>query len=102
MPVFDESQKPILTSLKTNNGNKTTIRKCLEMEPSGRLKLAKINIEEYDKDVLKQLLEEKKEIKLNTEEEMMEEDSPKRRAKQRSLYFTAPRRTIFKNYNKTL
>ena len=68
LPQFDESQKTIITSLKTSNGNKTVIRKCLEMDPANRMKLAKISIEDYDKEVLQLLLDESKH-KNTTEEE---------------------------------
>jgi|JI6StandDraft_1071083.scaffolds.fasta_scaffold100137_5 serine/threonine protein kinase len=68
LPQFDESQKAIITSLKTSNGNKTVIRKCLEMDPANRMKLAKISIEDYDKEVLQLLLDESKH-KNTTEEE---------------------------------
>lgn len=117
LPQFDESQKPVMTALKVGNGNKTVIRKCLEVDPVNRIKLAKIAIEDFDKETLRVILDEKK-IKNTTEEEEelyaeahraaeMEEEGelpPPRvvRQKQRSKYFTAPPRNIFKNYNRTL
>lgn len=44
MPKFDESQKVLLDHLKVSNANKTTIRRCLEMESGNRLRLNKIHI----------------------------------------------------------
>lgn len=67
LPQFDESQKPQLANLKAGTANKSTIRKCLEVEPVNRIKLAKISIEDFDKETLTLLLDEKK-IKNTTEE----------------------------------